>query len=126
MLDAKVVGSVLQRLREERGLSQEIVSGLAGIGRTHLSAIERGERKPTLETFYRIGEALHMRPSAVLAEIEAELEERIKYFKERDMLLEAQRIEQRTRYDLEMLREIGFRYVTAFEDRKPHFISLEG
>lgn len=64
----------LQRLREERGLSQEIVSGLAGIGRTHLSAIERGERKPTLETFYRIGEALHMRPSAVLAEIEAELE----------------------------------------------------
>ena len=74
MLDAKVVGSVLQRLREERGLSQEIVSGLAGIGRTHLSAIERGERKPTLETFYRIGEALHMRPSAVLAEIEAELE----------------------------------------------------
>ena len=26
----------------------------------------------------------------------------------------------------EMLREIGFRYVTAFEDRKPHFISLEG
>ena len=46
----------------------------SGIGRTHLSAIERGERKPTLETFYRIGEALHMRPSAVLAEIEAELE----------------------------------------------------
>ena len=39
-----------------------------------LSVIERGERKPTLETFYRIGEALHMRPSAVLAEIEAELE----------------------------------------------------
>lgn len=74
MLDANVVGSVLQRLREERGLSQEIVSGLAGIGRTHLSAIERGERKPTLETFYRIGEALHMRPSAVLAEIETELE----------------------------------------------------
>ena len=74
MLDAKVVGSVLQRLREERGLSQEIVSGLAGIGRTHLSAIERGERKPTLETFYRIGEALHMRPSAVLAEIERERE----------------------------------------------------
>ena len=58
MLDAKVVGSVLQRLREERGLPQEIVSGLAGIGRTHLSAIERGERKPTLETFYRIGEVI--------------------------------------------------------------------
>ncbi|MEE0450547.1 excinuclease ABC subunit UvrB [Peptacetobacter sp.] len=40
--------------------------------------------------------------------IEVELEERIQYFKERDMLLEAQRIEQRTNYDIEMLKEIGF------------------
>ena len=40
--------------------------------------------------------------------IEEELEERIKYFKDNNMLLEAQRIEQRTRYDLEMLSEIGF------------------
>ncbi len=43
-----------------------------------------------------------------VAEIERELEERVKYFKENDMLLEAQRIEQRTRYDMEMLEEIGF------------------
>ncbi len=40
--------------------------------------------------------------------IEAELEERVKFFKENDMLLEAQRIEQRTTYDIEMMREIGF------------------
>jgi excinuclease ABC subunit B len=40
--------------------------------------------------------------------IEAELEERIAQFKEEGKLIEAQRIEQRTRYDLEMLREIGF------------------
>ncbi|SHK16577.1 excinuclease ABC subunit UvrB [Tepidibacter formicigenes] len=40
--------------------------------------------------------------------IEKELEERVKYFKEKDKLLEAQRIEQRTKYDIEMLREIGF------------------
>jgi excinuclease ABC subunit B len=40
--------------------------------------------------------------------IEIELEERIKYFKENGKLLEAQRIEQRTRYDIEMMREIGF------------------
>lgn len=43
-----------------------------------------------------------------IAEIEKELDERIRYFKERDMLLEAQRIQQRTEYDIEMLREIGF------------------
>ncbi|NLY20571.1 MAG: excinuclease ABC subunit UvrB [Tissierellia bacterium] len=40
--------------------------------------------------------------------IEEELEERLKYLKERNKLIEAQRLEQRTRYDLEMLREMGF------------------
>jgi excinuclease ABC subunit B len=39
--------------------------------------------------------------------IETELTDRIVYFKERDMFLEAQRIEQRATYDLEMLREVG-------------------
>ncbi len=43
-----------------------------------------------------------------LAEIEAELEQRLEFFRENGKLLEAQRIEQRTRYDMEMLREIGF------------------
>ncbi len=45
---------------------------------------------------------------AAMAAIELEMEERVKYFKERDLLVEAQRIEQRTRYDLEMMQEIGF------------------
>ncbi|SDL28716.1 excinuclease ABC subunit UvrB [Natronincola ferrireducens] len=40
--------------------------------------------------------------------IEQELEEQVKYFKEHDKLLEAQRIQQRTMYDIEMLREVGF------------------
>ena len=43
-----------------------------------------------------------------LAEIERELNERLAYFRENGKLLEAQRIEQRTRYDMEMLQEIGF------------------
>jgi len=42
-----------------------------------------------------------------IVSIEAELEDRLKYYKENDMYLEAQRIEQRTRYDIEMLKEIG-------------------
>jgi len=41
-------------------------------------------------------------------EIENELDERVKFFTERGKLIEAQRIEQRTRYDIEMLNEIGF------------------
>jgi len=40
--------------------------------------------------------------------IESEMEERVKWFRENNKLLEAQRIEQRTKYDMEMLREIGF------------------
>ena len=70
MLDAIVVGKVIQRYREQRGLSQEVLSGLADIGRTHLSAIERGARKPTLETFFKISEALGVAPSEIMAEIE--------------------------------------------------------
>ncbi len=41
-------------------------------------------------------------------ELERELEQRVKYFVDNGKLIEAQRIEQRTRYDIEMLREIGF------------------
>ena len=74
MLDAVIVGKVIQAYREKRGLSQEVVSGLAGIGRTHLSAIERGERKPTLETFFRLSEALNIKPSELMAMIEKELD----------------------------------------------------
>ena len=74
MLDAIAVGTVIQREREKRRMSQELASGLAGIGRTHWSAIERGERKPTLETFFRISDALQMRPSVLLALIEEENE----------------------------------------------------
>ena len=43
-----------------------------------------------------------------LKEIEDELAERVKFFESQGKLIEAQRIEQRTRYDLEMLREVGF------------------
>jgi excinuclease ABC subunit B len=46
--------------------------------------------------------------AAAIQDIETELNERIVFFKERDMFLEAQRIEQRTLYDLEMLREVGY------------------
>lgn len=51
-------------------------------------------------------------------DIEAELEERIRYFKANNKLLEAQRIEQRTRYDLEMLREVG--YCSGIENYSRH------
>ncbi|MBQ7821773.1 MAG: excinuclease ABC subunit UvrB [Clostridia bacterium] len=48
------------------------------------------------------------RREAAIREIEEELVDRVKFFKDNGKFLEAQRIEERTRYDIEMLREIGF------------------
>ena len=73
MLDAKLVGEVIADKRKQKGISQEVLSGLADIGRTHLSAIERGERKPTLETLYRIASALNIKMSDIVIEIERRL-----------------------------------------------------
>ena len=70
MLDAVLVGKVIQEYREKKRLSQEVVSGLADIGRTHLSAIERGVRKTTLETFFKIADAPDILPSELMRMIE--------------------------------------------------------
>jgi excinuclease ABC subunit B len=59
------------------------------------------------------------RQEHALASIEAELAERLQHFRARGMLLEAQRLEQRTRYDLEMIREIG--YCSGIENYSRHF-----
>ena len=74
-LDPCLVGRVIARLRTEKGVTQEVLSGLADIGRTHLSAIERGERKPTLETLYRISNALNIPMSEIVLEIEKAIKE---------------------------------------------------
>ncbi len=55
---------------------------------------------------------------AAIADIEKELAERLAYFKQHDLLLEAQRLEQRTKYDLEMLREVG--YCAGIENYSRH------
>ncbi len=73
MLDAVTVGKVISSFRKQKGISQEVLSGLADIGRSHLSAIECGARKPTLETFYRICSALDLKMSTVILKLEEEL-----------------------------------------------------
>lgn len=59
-----------------------------------------------------------------IEEIEQELRERVEYFKSQDKLIEAQRIEQRVKYDMEMLEEVGFcsgveNYSRVLARRKP-------
>lgn len=54
-----------------------------------------------------------------IATIEAELEERLEVLKRQDKLLEVQRLEQRTRYDIEMMKEVG--YCSGIENYSRHF-----
>ena len=65
-LNPLIVGEVIAEFRRRKGVSQEVLSGLAAIARTHLSAIERGERKPTLETLYRISCALGVKMEVIV------------------------------------------------------------
>ncbi len=72
-MDNNTIGNVILRERQAKKLSQEIVSSFADIGRTHLSAIERGERIPTLKTFIKLADALELAPSVLMAKIEEEM-----------------------------------------------------
>ena len=61
---------------------------------------------------------------AAIDEIEIELKDRLEYYRDNDKLVEAQRLEQRTRYDIEMIRELGFcsgieNYSHYLSGRKP-------
>ena len=63
------------------------------------------------------------RVEQALLDIEIELQDQIEVFRSQDKLLEAQRIEQRTRYDLEMIRETG--YCQGIENYSRHFTGLK-
>jgi len=73
-LNSIIVGKTIAKFRAKKGVTQEVLSGFSDIGRTHLSAIERGERKPTLETLYRISQALDVKMSDIIIAIEKELD----------------------------------------------------
>ena len=85
-------GDEIDRIREVDALTGEIVSDREHIAIFPASHFVTGEDKLRV----------------AMKNIEAELEEQLKYFRENDKLLEAQRLEQRTRYDLEMMDEMGF------------------
>ena len=70
--DNKAVGETIRKARKEKGLSQDVLSGFAGIARTHLTMIEIGDKQPNFETIWRIAVALDMKPSALVARIEQE------------------------------------------------------
>ena len=68
--DNKKVGETIRLLRIKKGLTQEVLSGLAGIARTHLTMIENGTKQPNFETIWKIALALEMKPSELVSTME--------------------------------------------------------
>lgn len=66
----KKAGDLIRALRIQRGMSQEVLSGLAGIARSHLAMIESGRKNATLETLWRITSALSIRLSKFIEMLE--------------------------------------------------------
>ena len=101
-------GDEIERLSEINVLTGEIL-----LDRTHAAVFPA--------THYATG---HEKMAGALGEIEDDLYARVRELKEQDKLLEAQRVEQRTQYDMEMMREIGYcsgieNYSRYFDGRKP-------
>ncbi len=74
--DHTVTGRIIRQLRRERGMSQEVLSGLAAISRSHLAEIESGKDNANVETLWRIAGGLDIRLSDLLRRVEEEIERR--------------------------------------------------
>ena len=75
MVSTDLVGRVIRDFRKSKGMSQEVLSGLAGLDRTHYSKIERGLRSPTIETLFKIALALNVAPHELMIKIEQAVKE---------------------------------------------------
>lgn len=73
---SEIVGSVIERLRKEKGKSQEVISGLCGVARSHLSMIESGKKRLRFDTMWKIALALEISPSTLVKLIEEEHQKR--------------------------------------------------
>ena len=70
--NSKAFGIIVSRERVRNGMTQEQLSGLAQISRTHLAALESGKKVVKLDTLWRIAEALNIRPGRLVTMMEKE------------------------------------------------------
>lgn len=68
--DTIIVGQVIKQLGTEKDMTQEVLSGFAGVARTHLTMIENDSKQPNFETEWHIASALDMRLSELVTRIE--------------------------------------------------------
>lgn len=70
MKDVKILfGQHLREIRERKGISQEKLAALAGLDRTYISKIERGERNISIETAAKLAEALEVPVTQLLERV---------------------------------------------------------
>jgi transcriptional regulator with XRE-family HTH domain len=62
-------GTVLRGVRTARGFTQEQLASISGLHRTEISLLERGERKPLLETIVALCRGLGVTPAELLHEV---------------------------------------------------------
>lgn len=67
---ARAFGAAVRALRTERGIAQETLANLAGIERSHMGKVERGEHAPTLAVIFKIAGALECSTAVVMTETE--------------------------------------------------------
>ena len=67
---ARAFGAAVRALRTEKSIAQETLAHLAGIERSHMGKIERGEHMPTLVIILRIAQALECEAAVLMAETE--------------------------------------------------------
>jgi len=65
----KCFGRVLSERRKDASISQQKLAEIAGLDRTYISLLERGERQPTLETLVALANALEEAPEALLKRV---------------------------------------------------------
>ena len=68
----KMTGQVIGRIRTQREVSQEALSGLSGAARSHLAMIETGSKNANVDTLWRIAAALDMKLSELIILVENE------------------------------------------------------
>lgn len=71
--DHRITGQVIGRLRVQQGLSQEDLAKKAGIARSHLAMIENGKKSASVETLWKIAEALDIMMSDLFKSIERQI-----------------------------------------------------
>lgn len=70
LFNDKTVGNTIKSIRKSKGISQEVLSGLAGIARTHLTMIENGAKQANFTTICKIANAFDMKPSELVRKME--------------------------------------------------------